>query len=87
MDRGEESSAQLSSPGFLSSPWLFTPFLVSPIPHISPTGPVVSFSPKKLHEVLEGGPSHPVWWLEGEEHAENSRPPGNVDLGCVLQGF
>lgn len=52
---GEERRAQLSSPGFLSSPWLFTPFLVSPIPHVSPTGPVVSLSPKKLHEALEAG--------------------------------
>lgn len=31
--------------------------------------------------------SHPVWWLEGEGHRGNSRPPGKADLGCVLQGF
>lgn len=83
-----QAGGRQSSPGLLSSPWIFTPFLVNPTPHVSPTNLRVWLKSEHLNEVLEVGKWAPATSFSGwkEGHGERFRPPGKVALGCVLPG-
>lgn len=68
-----QAGGRQSSPGLLSSPQIFTPFLANPAPHVNPRNLLVSLRPEHLSEVREVGKWVPATLFSGWKERGTAR--------------
>jgi len=74
-----QAGGKQSTPGLLSSLRIFTPFLVNPTPHVSPTSLLVSLPPEHLSEVFEVGKRVPATSFSGWKEGGMERDSGHLE--------